>query len=83
MTPEFLLGIFSAATLCIIFHLFAGNIYDLHYKLKQGGSPLTKVLTADAKNIENKELWVKRYRAKVMVMMAIILMIPVYRYFIE
>lgn len=83
MTSEFLLAIFSAATLCIFFHLFAGNIYDLHHKLRQGGSPLTKVLTADVKNIDDKEVWVKRYRAKVLVLMAVILAIPVYRFFFD
>jgi len=79
LSSEFLLTILSSAILCILFYLAADFIYDVHYKLKKGGSPFTKIVTADVKNIDDKETWIKRYRAKLLLIMAVILAIPLYR----
>jgi hypothetical protein len=83
LSKEIFLGCLLAAILCVIFHLAAGTVYDFHYKLKKDGSPLSKFLTGDIKNIDDKEKWVRRYRAKMLFLLAVITAIPLFKHFIS
>jgi hypothetical protein len=70
-----------SAIVCVIFYLAANTVYGLHYKLKTNGNPLSKLVTGDRKKLDNKALWVKRYRAKVLVLLAVVLSVPFISYF--
>jgi len=61
--------------------LLAGTIYDFHYKLKTAGNPLTKVVTGDRKKLDDKELWVKRYRLKVMILLPLVVVVLIIVFF--
>jgi hypothetical protein len=78
---ETLLIILFAAILCVVSYLAAGNIYDFHYRLKAGGNPLSKVVTGDRKKLDNKDLWVKRYRLKVLILLSLVVAVMVFVFF--
>ena len=69
------------AIVCVIFYLTAGSVYNFHLKLKTDDNPLSKLVTGDRKNLDNKDLWVKRYRAKVLVLLAVVIIVPVISFF--
>lgn len=81
MPIETLLIILFAAIICIASYLAAGSIYDFHYRLKKDGNPLSKVVTGDRKKLDNKELWVKRYRLKVLILLTVVVAVTIFIYF--
>ncbi len=81
MSIETILLILFAAIVCVISYLAAGNIYDFHYRLKTKRNILSKVVTGDRKKIDNKDLWVKRYRLKVLILMTLVVAVPIIIYF--
>ena len=81
MSTEILIALLVSAIACVIAYLVAGRIYDLHYKLKVDGNPLSKLVTGDRKKIDNKELWVRRYKAKVLFLLAVVIAIPLISFF--
>ena len=81
MSIETLLIILFAAIVCVISYLSAGSIYDFHYKLKKDGNRLSKVVTGDRKKIDNKDLWVKRYRLKVLILLALVVAVTIFSFF--
>ena len=83
MPIETLLIIIFAAIVCVISYLAAGRVYDFHYKLKAGGNPLSKVVTGDRKKLDDKELWVRRYRLKVLILLALVIAVPIIDFFIS
>ena len=83
MPIETLLIILFAAIVCVISYLAAGNVYDFHYKLKNDGNPLSKIVTGDRKKLDNKEQWVKRYRLKVLILLALVIVVPIIGFFID
>ena len=82
MPIETLLIILFAAIVCVISYLAAGSIYDFHCRLKTAGNPLSKVVTGDRKKLDNKELWVKRYRLKVLILLLLVTAVPIFDFFI-
>jgi hypothetical protein len=80
---ETLLIIIFAAIVCVISYLAAGRVYDFHYKLKAGGNPLSKVVTGDRKKLDDKDLWVRRYRLKVLILLALVIAVPIIDFFIS
>ena len=70
-----------AVIICVVSYLAAGSIYDFHYRLKTKGSFLSKVVTGDRKKIDNKDQWVKRYRLKVLILLALVVAVPIIVYF--
>lgn len=82
MPVETLLIVLAAATLCIIAYLAAGHLYEWHYKLKADGNPLSKIVTGDRKKIDDKTLWVKRYRIKVLILLALVIIVPIIRFWV-
>lgn len=82
MSIETLLLILFTAIICVVSYLAAGNIYDFHYKLKTDGNPLSKVVTGDRKKLDNKEQWVKRYRLKVLILLALVIIVPIIGFFV-
>jgi hypothetical protein len=80
---ETLLIIIFAAIVCVISYLAAGRVYDFHYKLKAAGNPLSKVVTGDRKKLDDKELWVRRYRLKVLILLALVIAVPIIDFFIS
>jgi hypothetical protein len=66
----------------VVSYLAAGNIYDFHYKLKTDGNPLSKVVTGDRKKLDNKEQWVKRYKLKVLILLALVIIVPIIGFFV-
>jgi len=78
---ETLLIILFAAIVCVISYLAAGNIYDFHYRLKTDRKLLSKVVTGDLKKIDNKDLWVKRYRLKVLILLALVVAVTIFKFF--
>ena len=82
MPIETLLIILFAAIICVVSYLAAGSIYDFHYKLKTDGNPLSKVVTGDRKKLDNKEQWVKRYRLKVLILLALVIIVPIIGFFV-
>ena len=81
MSTEILIALLVSAIACVIAYLAAGRIYDLHYKLKANGNPLSKLVTGDRKKLDNKELWVRRYKAKVLFLLAVVIAIPLISFF--
>ena len=73
--------ILVSAIVCVIFYLAADSVYDFHYKLKTDSNPLSKLVTGDRKKLDNKDLWVKRYRAKVLVLLAVVIAVPLISFF--
>ncbi len=69
--------ILIATIVCVISYLAAGSVYDFHYRLKTDGNPLSKLVTGDRKKIDNKELWVKRYRLKVLILLVLVVVVPI------
>lgn len=82
MSIETLLLILFTAIICVVSYLAAGNIYDFHYKLKTDGNPLSKVVTGDRKKLDNKEQWVKRYKLKVLILLALVIIVPIIGFFV-
>lgn len=76
MPVETLLMMLVSAIVCVLFYLAAERVYNIHYKLKAAGSPLSKLVTGDRKKIDDKELWIRRYRAKVLVLLAAVIIVP-------
>jgi hypothetical protein len=74
--------ILFTAIICVVSYLAAGNIYDFHYKLKTDGNPLSKVVTGDRKKLDNKEQWVKRYKLKVLILLALVIIVPIIGFFV-
>ena len=81
MPIETLLIILFAAIVCVVSYLAAGSIYDFHYRLKTGGNPLSKVVTGDRKKLDNKDLWVKRYRLKVLILLSLVIAVSIFVFF--
>ena len=81
MPIETLLLILFAAIVCVISYLAAGSIYDFHYRLKTKGTFLSKVVTGDRKKIDNKDQWVKRYRLKVLILLALVVAVTIFVFF--
>ena len=73
--------ILVSAIVCVIFYLAADRVYDFHYILKTDSNPLSKLVTGDRKKLDNKDLWVKRYRAKVLVLLAVVIAVPLISFF--
>jgi hypothetical protein len=71
-----------AAIVCLVSYLAAGTIYDFHYKLKADGNPLSKVVTGDRKKLDDKEEWVKRYRFKVLILLALVVAVLIIGFFV-
>jgi hypothetical protein len=82
LSIETLLIILFAVIVCVISYLAAGRVYDFHYRLKAGGNPLSKLVTGDRKKLDNKELWVKRYRLKVVILLVLVIVVPIINFFI-
>jgi hypothetical protein len=82
LSIETLFLILFAAIVCVVSYLSAGNVYDFHYKLKTKGNPLSKVVTGDRKKLDNKEQWVKRYRLKVLILLALVVTVPIIGFFV-
>lgn len=81
MPIEFILMILVATILCIVSYLAADTIYKFHYKLKLEGNPLSKVVTGDREKLESRDVWVRRYRAKLLILLVIIIVSPLVGFF--
>ena len=81
MPIETLIIILFAAIVCVVAYLAAGSIYDFHYRLKTDGNPLSKVVTGDRKKLDNKDLWVKRYRLKVLILLSLVIAVTIFVFF--
>ena len=81
MPIETLIIILFAAIICVVANLAAGSIYDFHHKLKTDGNPLSKVVTGDRKKLDNKDLWVKRYRLKVLILLSLVIAVTIFGFF--
>ncbi len=76
MSIETLLTMIVGAIVCMIFYLSADRVYNFHFKLKTDNNPLSKLITGDRKTLDDKEQWIRRYRAKVMILLALVITVP-------
>jgi len=81
LSVEFFLVLLAAVILCVVSYLAADRIYALHHKLRKGDNLLSRAVTADAKNFNDKEKWIRRYRTKTALLLVIIILIPIIRFF--
>ena len=81
MPIETFLLILFAAIVCVVCYLAAGTIYDFHYRLKTKGSRLSKVVTGDRKKLDDKGLWVRRYRLKTLILLVLVVAVAIFIFF--
>ena len=81
MPIETFLLILFAAIVCMVCYLAAGTIYDFHYRLKAKGSRLSKVVTGDRKKLDDRGLWVRRYRLKTLILLALVVAVAIFIFF--
>lgn len=78
--PIEIIVMICGVSLCAMFYLAAEKIYDIHYKLKADDNPLSRIVTGDHKKLDDKNLWVRRYRAKVLFLMVMVIVVTLIRF---
>jgi hypothetical protein len=65
----------------VLMYLNAGIIYDFHYNLKKDNNPLSKIISFNLKYLDDKPLWVKHYRIKLLMFLGFLVCFVLIGYF--
>lgn len=76
MSIEVIILMIGGVSLCALACLAAEEIYEIHFKIKANENPLSKIVSGDHKKLDDRELWIKRYGDKVLLLIALVIIVP-------